>query len=160
MNAKWLAIALGVSLVLNIGAVGYLIGSASSGGPKWRGPGLDPAMGIGRMMRVLPKEQRENAMDRDGRRAIRASLVELRQAQRAVDLALVAEPFDSERLSAALAAFRERFAASQAHSHAALVNIAAQLSPTERERFLGAMQRSQARGGPRRGEGARRSERE
>ena len=160
MNAKWLAIALGVSLVLNIGAVGYLIGSASSGGSKWRGPGLDPTMGIGRMMRVLPKEQRENAMDRDGRRAIRASLVELRQAQRAIDLALVAEPFDSARLSTALAAFRERFAASQAHGHAALVNIAARLSPTERERFLSAMRRSQARGGPRRGEGAGRSERE
>ena len=55
MNAKWLVVALGVSLVLNIGAVGYLIGSASSGGSKWRGPGLDPTMGIGRMMRVLPK---------------------------------------------------------------------------------------------------------
>ena len=157
MNVKWLVIALGASLALNIGAVGYLIGSG--GGPKWRGPGLDPTMGIGRMMRVLPTEQREDAIDRETRRAIRASLLELRQAQRAIDTALAAEPFDRERLRAALAAFRERFAASQAHSHAALVNIAAQLSPSERERFLNAMRRSHARGrGPGRGDGARRSE--
>ena len=158
MNVKWLMIALGVSIALNIGAVGYLIGS-SGGGSKWRGPGLDPAMGIGRLMRVLPKEQREDAIDRETRRSIRASLLELRLAQRAVDSALAADPFDRERLRAALVEFSQRFTASQAHSHAALVNIAAQLSPTERERFLNAMRRSHARGrGPGRGDGARRAE--
>lgn len=149
MKTKWIVVALGVSLVLNIAAVGYLLGSASGGASKWRGPGLDPTMGIGRLLRMVPEERRAESVARETRRDIRASLVEVRRAQRAIDAALAKEPFDSEQLSAALAQFRERFAASQAHSHAALVDIAAGLTPQERQRFLKAVRRKGREAGPR-----------
>ena len=149
MKTKWIVIALGVSLVLNVAAVGYLLGSASGGASKWRGPGLDPTMGIGRLLRMVPEERRADTVARETRRDIRASLLEVRRAQRAIDAALAKEPFDSEQLRAALAQFRERFAASQAHSHAALVDIAAGLTPQERQRFLKAVRRKGREAGPR-----------
>ena len=132
MKTRWLVVALALSLALNIAVLGFYIGTAGGGMPRLSRTSFDPTVGIGRLLRFLPEERREAVADRDARRQVRASLRTLRVAQRAVDDALVQEPFDANALTTALERFREQFAASQMRSHAALVDICRKLTPEER----------------------------
>ena len=132
MKTRWLVVALAVSLALNIAVLGFAIGTASGGIPRLARPSFDPTVGIGRLLRFLPEERREAVADRAARRQVRESLRQLRAAQGDVTDALAQEPFDADALRAALERFRERFAASQMGSHAALVAISGKLTPEER----------------------------
>ncbi len=135
MKTKWLVIALIVSMVANLGLVGFWVGTKSS--PPWAPRGFDPTVGLGRLVGFLPEDRRDEVFDRDKRREIRAALGGMRSAQRAIDRALAAEPFPRDELETAL----RRLAANQARMHAAFVEVAAALNPEERRRFLQTMRR-------------------
>ena len=163
MKSKWLFGVLIVSVVLNVAAVGFLAGYLGKGKPGGRS--VDPTVGLALLIRGLPEERRKQ-LAREGvpvlsdgelRRSIRVSMRELRGTQRHIGQALAAEPFDPEMLAAALARYRQHFAANQAGNHQALVDILARLTPEERRRFLETMggnhgRREHAR--PRRGQPA------
>ena len=151
MKSRWLVIALVVSVALNIAALGIGIGFAAGSPHGIRG--VDPTAGLARLIRSLPDERREElartgtpAMsDGDVRRRIGASLRELRVSQRVIARALAEEPFDPDAAAAALATYREHWAANQADSHRALVEILGRLTPDERRRFLESMRPSKDR---------------
>ena len=167
MRSRWLVIALAISVALNVGLIGVGIGFAT-GSPHW-GRGVDPTAGLARLLRSLPDERREELTragapaisDGELRRRIGASLRDLRASQRIIARALAEDPFDSDAAAAALARFREHFAANQADSHEAFVAILERLTPEERARFLETMRPDKDRRGrlgPRgRPEGARRN---
>lgn len=135
MKFKWLIGGLAASLTLNLALIGFLIGTAF-GPPSWGRRGFDPTDGLARLVLFLGEERRRKLLDGRTRREIGASLQEMRRAQRALGKALTAEPFDREAVAAALAQFREQLAANQALSHAAFADMAAQLTPEERRRFV------------------------
>lgn len=146
MKTKWLVIALIASATANLGLVGFWVGMQSGPSP-WAARGFDPTVGLGRLLRFLPEERRDDVLGNDKRREIRASLRDMRRAQRAIDRALAAEPFPPDELEAAL----RRFAENQARMHAAFVDVAAALTPDERRRFRQTMRRGKrdrARGEP------------
>lgn len=147
MKRKWLIAGSLASVALNLALVGFLIGS-SSGPSMWRGRGFDPSVGLARLVRFLPPERRDELLDDAKRREIRRSLHDMRRTQRDVHEAMAAEQFDLAVLEASLRQFRDHFAANQARSHAAFVEIAGRLTAKERRRFV----RSQQKGKNRRGD--------
>ena len=145
MKSKWLIGVVVVSLALNITALGFLIGFASGPAPWVRG--VDPTVGLARLTRFLPEERREQLAQAgtpamsggELRRSIGATLRELRGSQRIIGAVIAADPFDADELAAALAVFREHFAANQADSHKAFVEILKRMTPEERRQFLNTM---------------------
>ena len=135
MKFKWLVGGLAASLTLNLALIGFLIGTAFDP-PSWGRRGLDATDGLARLVLFLGEERRRELLDRQTRQEIGASLQEMRRAQRALGKALTAEPFRREAVAAALAQFREQLAANQVLSHAAFADMAAQLTPEERRRFV------------------------
>ena len=164
MKTRWLVVALIVSVVVNLALVGFLIG-VSGKPPAWRPGGFDAAAGLGRLIRFLPEERRSEVLGpigKDGlRREARGSFRTMRRAQHGIAEALAAEPFDPDKLDAALAAFRDQFDLSQQRSHAAFVTIMEMLTPEERRRFVETMRhmRDPGRDRGRRPEGRRRGDR-
>ena len=162
-KVRWLLVALVASLALNLTLVGFLVG-ASGGPPPWRMVGFDATAGLGRLIRFLPDERRTDVFgDTDMRREIRRSLRTMRRAQHKIAEAMAAEPFDRDRLAAALEDFRTQFGANQQRSHAAFVSIMENLTPGERRQFVESTRhmrdphrhRNRHRDGRRRDDGAR-----
>lgn len=155
MKSKWLVIALVVSVALNVVALGFGIGFAT--GSPHGDRSVDPTAGLTRLIRSLPEERRDElartgtpAMSNDEvRRRIGATIRELRASQRAIGSALAKEPFDPDAAANALATFREHWAANQASSHHAFVEILGRLTPDERRRFLETMRPGKDRRGRR-----------
>jgi uncharacterized membrane protein len=130
---KWLVLALVLSLGANLAMAGFLAGRATAdlGGARL----VDPNLRVARtLLPKLPEERREvlRPLVRDQLRSMRPSIGAVRQAQRDIETALAAEPFDAEQLETALAAFRKHLNGSQETSHAAFVRLARSLSPDER----------------------------
>ncbi|MDE0659967.1 MAG: periplasmic heavy metal sensor [Gammaproteobacteria bacterium] len=153
MRSRWLVIALAISVALNVGMLGLGIGFAT-GSPHW-GRGVDPTAGLARLIRSLPEARREELTrtgapaisDGELRRRLGASMRDLRTSQRLIASALAEEPFDPGAATAALARFRQHFAANQASSHEAFVAILDRLTPEERRRFLDTMRPGKDRRG-------------
>ena len=141
MKSRWLAIALAVSLVLNLALVGFLVGAAGRP-PPWRSTGFDATAGFGKLVRFLPEERRAAVFGNgdDLRREIRQSLRTMRRAQHSIEEALAAEPFGPDRLALALEDFRAQFTMNQRRSHAGLVSIMEKLTPEERRDFVASIQ--------------------
>lgn len=136
-RSKWLILALVLSLSANLAMGGFLAGRATSdlGGPRL----LDPNLRVSRLMlQQLPEDRREalRPIIREQLQSIRPSVGGIRRAQREIEAALTAEPFDPQALAQALAAFRTHLNQSQETSHAAFIGLATSLSPAER-RLLG-----------------------
>ncbi len=134
---KWLVLLLVLSLGANLAMAGFLAGRATGdrGGARL----LDPNLRVTRaLLQQLPEERREalRPIVREQLRSIRPSVGGIREAQRDIESALVAEPFEAEELEKALSAFRAHLNRGQETSHAALVGLARSLSPEER-RLLG-----------------------
>ena len=141
MKSRVLVIGLAVSLVLNLALIGFLVGAAGQP-PPWRSSGFDATAGFSRLVRFLPEERRAAVFGNgdDLRREIRQSLRTMRRAQHSIEEALAAEPFDPDRLAAALEDFRAQFTTNQQRSHAGLVSIMGRLTPDERRKFVESIQ--------------------
>jgi uncharacterized membrane protein len=149
-----LEIALAISLALNLFFVGFAVGRRSGlfhghHGPRHAhgralvqhgerppGPGMD--LGPSGFLRRVgigdagPEVARVLEARRDELRAQRGAV---RRARAAVAGPLNAEPFDAEKLAAALEALRTESADAQARMHATLVEVARTLSPEQRRRM-------------------------
>lgn len=153
-NSRKLAIALAASLALNLFFVGFAVGRRSGlfhghRGPRHEhGPALvdhggrprRPGMDLGPsgfLRRVgLGDAGPEVTQVLEARRAeLRAQRGAVARARAAVAVALNAEPFDAEKLVAALDGLRTESAGAQARMHATFVEVAKTLSPEQRRRM-------------------------
>lgn len=138
---KWLIIGLIVSIGANVGLLGFLAGRASTidVGPR----GMDPMFGVARILPELSPARHDvlQPLIREHMHSIRPSIREIRHAQQELRAAILAEPFDRAALESALAKFREHLVQSQVASHAAFVELVAQLTPAERRLLVDAMRR-------------------
>ena len=139
MGSKWLIGVLVVSIVVNLLLAGFIVGRMS-GDSGFRG-GLGPAPSLPQLRFLEPDRQREVTQGLQSRRELRPILRELHRSQKQIRAAFVAEPFEKEALTEALAEFRGRLEESQALSHKKLVAVAARLTPDERRRLTKAMDR-------------------
>ena len=152
MRNKWLIGGLVLSLVVNLALAGFVAGRLTRDFAPL--PGLDPMVGVGRLVRFLDDDRRrEVAADfRSKRREFRKTARAIRAAQREVSAAVAREPFDEAALRAALADFRERLEGAHADSHEMFVTMAARLTPEERRHLARAVARpGHHRGGHRDG---------
>jgi len=144
-----LVIALIVSVAVNLALVGFVIGRISAAGPA--PASMDPFLGSMRVMHALPQQRQEDLRPllRQHYRGLRPNVREMRRAQRQVNAALAAEPFDPAALESALARFRSVLLRSQEGSHQVLVELAGELTQEERVMLREAMTRSPRGGGER-----------
>ena len=150
-TGRGVKIALAVSLALNLLVVG-LVGGAVLG--RRDDPGAAPAirtLGLGPFTLALSGEGRD-----DVRRRIEAGLPEISRDRmqiggslRAVQRALLADPFDRDAAAAALARSREAAAALQAYGHGALLDTLDAMSPAERAEVAERLGRAMRRISPR-----------
>ncbi len=128
----WLGL-LVLSVALNIGLVGYLVGKASR--PSTLPTLAPPNALIGHYLRGLPPQRREEI-----RPAMRAHFKQLkpsirarRQAHGYLQQVLVAEPFDAQALQAALVQMGALDSQQQAAQAESLTRLISQLQATERK---------------------------
>jgi uncharacterized membrane protein len=129
-----LILALLLSLAANLALGGFIAGRMSAPASPPAPVAMDPYVGSLRALRDLP-EHRQAAMRpllREHLRDLRPSVRDVRRAQRRVDEALTAEPFDPAALATALERFRTALLESQERSHGALVQLTGSLNPEER----------------------------
>lgn len=136
---RGLKIALGLSLGVNLLIVGLVVGALVAMGPGRSRDGDDPrlrALGLGPFAAALGREDRRAVSERIDREALRgerralgASLADLRAA-------LLAEPFDRAAAEAALARSRAAAEAAQSHGHRALLEHVETLSAAERAQLV------------------------
>ncbi len=152
MKGKWIILALVVSVALNLGLIGFLVGAGTPPPHGARG-GFDPTAGLVRLWRFLPEQRRQELLGDNGgnwRREFRRSWREMRHTQHDIHDALLAEPFELAKLEAALARFRDHRAIHESRGHAVFVDVASRLTAAERRRFVETMGRRH-RGSPRAG---------
>jgi uncharacterized membrane protein len=135
---NWLLAALAVSLVINLGLGGFVLGRMTGAAPT---PTLDPMLTTLRLVRDLPEQRRQELRPllREPFRAMRPEIRRMWAAQRRINEALAADPFDPDALDDALAEFRDALVASQQRSHPGLVRLVVAMTPQERVLLRDAM---------------------
>jgi uncharacterized membrane protein len=143
-NNRWLTAVLVVSLAGNLALAGFISGRLSGHGPA--PAAMDPSLGLFRMLRELPDERREQLRPtvREHFRSMRGDLRDLRGAQRRINNALTAEPFEADALTAALDDFRRALLDNQRENHAMLVRVASTMSAEERALLRNSMTRRES----------------
>lgn len=141
-NRNWLVAGLVVSLAVNLLLVGFVAGHrlARAGvAPAM----MDPSLALFRVVRRLPEPRREafQPVMREHFRAMGGKLDRMRRAQKDVNDALTAEPFDAEALQAALEHFRAALLELQRNNGNLLVKVANTMSADERRQLEQAMVR-------------------
>lgn len=135
-----LVIALAVSVALNLFGLGFVVARGLRHRDQlamMHGPGMHPPPGMDfgprRMMHGMRELGPVGQQMMDARReAMREHHRALRDAQDAVNKALTAEPFDPNKLNAALGDLRARQAAAAQAAHGALVDLAGKLDANQR----------------------------
>lgn len=136
LSPKRLAIALGVSVVLNLFFVSLFAAHALHGGRHhdrahgaffgpW-GPMRDGDRATKQAVRRVMKKHEA---------ALHAQGDQLRESRRAISAALDAQPFDPAALEKALADLRAQTSISQELLHKSLVDVAKTLTPEQRNHF-------------------------
>lgn len=139
----WLLLAgLLASCAMNVLLGGLLIGSAARGHPVIghadRVGGPPPGLEwIRRVLGAAAAPALDGVSARHGQ-ALRERTIDLREARRAVDHRLEAERYDPEAFAAALDDVGRRSTALQAQLSAALVDLAAGLTPEQRRQLVDA----------------------
>lgn len=153
-SGRWVKIALAVSLALNVAVIGLVSGAMVGGG----GPGDNngsPALrslGLGPFVSALSRDDRDELrgrlerggeVSRDERRAIGRSL-------RAVQEALLTEPFDRGAAEAAFERSRGLVVSLQETGHLALLDQIETMDADERAELAEGLERAMRRNGRRR----------
>lgn len=141
-SGKWLAAALTASLAINVFLGGLFVGRWMGPSPVLadRGPprGERPMQAaIERMSNALDANDRtifESVMDKHRSRLMAAG-TEFRDARRRTVEMMSAEPFDAAKLETAMRHLRERNTEFQTTLHAALIEAAAALPTTARQKI-------------------------
>lgn len=150
--SKWLAIALTISLGVNLFLAGLFVGRWVGPPPLFahaaapRSPERPVQAMIDRMAASLDEPNRvtfERIMDKH-RPELSTAGASFREARRRVGDAMGAEPFDQTKLESALQELRARNMEFQRRLHAALGEAAAGLPPSERQKLAAATTRSRS----------------
>lgn len=162
-SRRWLAIALFLSVGINLLFIGLVAGHAlhrpgpmMMGAPgQFGGPGryAGPPPGEGAiegLLQSLPEQVQQEMRKtmRERRAQSEPKLRELQEARRKVRQAMVAEPFVPQRLSEAYAEVRKRGEAVQEDFHEAIVEVAGKLPPEGRRRLADMRRGPGGPGGP------------
>ena len=148
-KARWLTVALVLSLAINLMIVGVFIGRGMSGRPP---PGSMPT-NFGWMIRHLDDQNRQELR---GNLEEHATLVqpirrEMRDAQRTFNRLLIQPELDEMALSASLQKLRTASDQYQTEMHAMMLQIVTQLDEQKRRKIASSLRRGPGRpGGPRR----------
>ena len=138
MNRKALITTCVISIIVNLGFVGFLVGK--SFGPHVHTERISTWTGapIERLLRPLgPERVRELIPNtEEHRKQIHERLRELRNAQTELYRAMVEEPFDPIRLQNAQETFNELFLTAKGRSDQMWRELAAKLEPDERRRIM------------------------
>lgn len=138
MSRKALLITCVISLIVNLGFIGFFVGK--SYGPHFHGDRVATWTGapIERVLRPLGEERVKELIPstEEHRKQIHAHLRQLRRAQTELYRATVEEPFDAARLHEAQEAFNELFMATKARSDQMWREVAGKLEPDERRRIM------------------------
>ena len=138
MRSRWLIGLLAVSILLNLVLIGFAIGRHSGGGAMF-----DPVRGYPHWVRTLPEERKEELRPLvvAHLRSMRGDLRALRRNGRQISIALRADPFDAEALANALQQMRTHHGEVQLQGHRSLVDLATQLTSSERQALADYLQR-------------------
>jgi uncharacterized membrane protein len=160
-HLRWIAIALFVSLAVNLFLAGTMFGDRLRGrhGPPHPPPAAAeaPAPTAGdtvvrgvilRMVRALPADRQAAFEEKfaQHRPQVQAAQQEMRAARLRLREKMTAEPFDRDEVGAAFEALRQRNLAVQAALHEAVIDASADLPVELRRAMMAAMSEG---GGPR-----------
>lgn len=136
---RWMWIVLMISLAINLLVIGLGVGTAIAfrrHGLFWGASGM--SADVVAFARGLPAERRLAVWDAlaERRQGIRPAWRQVGQARREVLAALGTEPFDRARFAAAQARLLEAEAKARSASQELVAEIAARLTPSERQRLV------------------------
>lgn len=138
MSRKALIVTCVISLVVNLGFIGFFVGESvghhfhAERVSTWTGAPID------RILRPLGEERAQELIPSTEahRKQYHERLRQLRHAQTELYRATVEEPFDAGRLHDAQEAFNELFLAAKARHDEMWLEVAAKLRPDERRRIM------------------------
>ena len=135
---KVLLIACTLSVVINLGFIGYFVGKAIAPGFQAEKSSTLMSVPMDRFLHPLgPKRIAELApLTEEHRTHLGEHMKKLRSAQVELYRATVAEPFDEVRLSHAQDAFNELFLAAKQRHDRMWLEVSANLEPNERRRIM------------------------
>lgn len=146
LTPKRLAIALALSLAINLFGAGFLV---ARGLRARDGRGVtameSPRALMGAARKAGVHEQARRIM-REHRPELRSRRDSMRHARRRARGALTAPAFDAQEMDAALREMRARTNDTQAALHGALVQLATELTHEQRDALVGAIGRGHRRG--------------
>lgn len=132
---KWLLVA---SLALNLLIIGGAIGHRFLGHKGWHGGGRSDQLGILGYARTLEPDRRATfrKLVQAERPNMRALSEDIRKARLEASAALVAEPFEKDKVRAALARIGEAEARLKSAGLNVVLSVAEQMTPAERAGFV------------------------
>jgi len=134
---RWIKIALILSVAVNLGIAG-VIGGAALRAPEIRRNNLEAPEGVAMLARAMPAEhQRELRQNLRNRRGdLRLEREELRNLLDRFVVALRAEPFEIDAVSAVFADQRVMLSKLTAAGHKSVIEQIEKMSPQDRERYI------------------------
>lgn len=141
LRTKGLPLALLLSLIINIGLLGFLAGRWSNTGATPHMP--PPTIGMGRFLRNLDEARRNELKPYLSAHfdSLRPNIRTSRKAYRAVRAAIAAQPFTPATLEQALVTLNNNRGAGAAEQASTLTALVEQLSSQERVQLATSMQR-------------------
>lgn len=138
---NWLAIALCVSLAINLLIAGVVIGARINGGPPHAAMMNNSSFSVGRAIRQFDEQRRAQLwpIARPHFKGLRPEMRKLRDAQKNWERSFASEPVDVTELDRTYAALHERIAKIQQMNFGAIRALATELSPKERKELLRAL---------------------
>ncbi|MCE2406001.1 MAG: periplasmic heavy metal sensor [Pseudomonadales bacterium] len=138
MSRKALIIACVISLVVNLGFVGFFVGKSFAPHVRIDRVATWTSTPLERTLRPLGPERVQELIPntREHRKMVREGLKELRRAQSKLYRATVEEPFDAARLKVAQEEFNELFLAAKSHHDEMWLEVAVKLQPAERQQIM------------------------
>lgn len=133
MNRKWLILVAGISLVLNLVLIGFLVGRTV--GDMRPRISVDPTVGVARLIHSLGPERTKELMSQfdNERRGLVRELRQLRTLRKHIPEAMAAEPFDDRGLHSLLHEQRVKYIQTLELNDAILVSVFSRMSPEERQ---------------------------
>lgn len=138
MSRKTLIVICVISLILNLGFVGFFVGKSFAPHFYTERPTTLTGAPIDRVLRPLGEERVKELIPstEEHRKQFHEHLRQLRRAQTELYRATVEEPFDAARLHEAQEAFNELYLVAKARHDAMWRDVAGKLRPDERRQIM------------------------
>lgn len=136
-TSRWIKIALVISLGINIGIAGILVGSALRA-PEARRSNIEHPDGVAMLARAMPQSHQRELREtlRNQRDELRPDRQELQNLRQRFVVALRAEPFNIDAVRETFAAQRVILDHLTASGHAAVVGQIEQMTPQDRQLYI------------------------